>query len=268
MPSIPLHIIQDGLAYIWKMAGRSLLYPCDQGARQVTTGLVRQIMDGVFVKLDNWTGVSKPERQTLEGAYARLEPLSAERHAKALFEAAAAPGAEDRFRYLFDSAPADFNDLRAWAEKVEASTDPLFFAVIDKATGRAEGRQALMRIDTVHGVIEVGNIMWGPAITRTRIATEALFLFADHVFGLGYRRFEWKFDNANLPSRRAAERFGFRFEGVFRQHMVVKRRNRDTAWYSITDSDWLRLRGGYEHWLQAENFDSAGQQHSKLVLDK
>lgn len=169
------------------------------------------------MELSDWKGAPKPERKTLEGFYARLEPLSAERHSQALFDAAAAPGAEDRFRYLFDHAPSDLSELRAWAEKAEASGDPLFFAVIDKATDRAEGRQALMRVDTVHGAVEIGNIMWGPAITRTRIATEAVFLFADHVFSLGYRRFEWKFDSANLPSQRAAERFGFRFEGTFRQ---------------------------------------------------
>lgn len=204
----------------------------------------------------------------MEGSYTRLEPLNAEQHVQTLFEAAAAPGADDRFRYLFDHAPADLSELRAWAEKAEASADPLFFAVIDKATGMAEGRQALMRVDTVHGVIEIGNIMWGPAITRTRIATEALFLFADYVFGLGYRRFEWKCDNANLPSKRAAERFGFSFEGIFRQHMVVKGLNRDTAWFSIIDSDWPRLRAGYERWLKADNFDSSGQQLNKLAFDQ
>ncbi|MFD2252403.1 RimJ/RimL family protein N-acetyltransferase [Pseudochelatococcus lubricantis] len=203
----------------------------------------------------------------LDGAFVRLEPLDAEQHANSLFEAAAAPGADDRFRYLFDHAPADLSALRSWAEKAEASLDPLFFAVIDKATGRAEGRQALMRVDTVHGVIEIGNIMWGPAITRTRIATEALFLFADYAFGLGYRRFEWKCDNANLPSKRAAERFGFSFEGIFRQHMVVKGLNRDTAWFSIIDSDWPRLRAGYERWLKASNFDSSGRQLTKLVFN-
>ena len=221
----------------------------------------------VFVELDDWKAALKPERKILEGLYARLEPLSADRHAQTLFEAAAAPGAQDRFRYLSDYPPSAFSELRGWTEKAEASAGPLFFAVIDKATGRAEGRQALMRVDTVHGAIEIGSIMWGPAITRTRIATEALFLLADHAFSLGYRRFEWKCDNANQPSMRAAERFGFRFEGIFRQHMVVKGLNRDTAWYSITDSEWPHLRAGYERWLQSDNFDSSGQQRRKLAFD-
>lgn len=217
--------------------------------------------------LSNWKSAPKPERKILEGSYARLEPLNAEQHVQTLFEAAVAPGAGDRFRYLFDHAPADLSELHCWTDKAAGSLDPLFFAVIDKATGRAEGRQALMRLDTVHGVIEVGNIMWGPVITRTRIATEALFLFADYAFGLGYRRFEWKCDNANLPSKRAAERFGFSFEGVFRRHMVVKGLNRDTAWFSIIDNDWPRLRVGYERWLRADNFDSSGQQLTKLAFD-
>jgi len=142
----------------------------------------------------------------------------------------------------------------------------MFYAVIDKRTNRAEGRQALMRIDAGHSVVEIGHIMWGPGIARTRAATEALFLFSDYVFGMGYRRLEWKCNDLNLPSKRAAERFGFQFEGLFRQHMVVKGRNRDTAWFSIIDGDWPRLRVGYEQWLRPENFDSSGQQRTKLTF--
>lgn len=155
--------------------------------------------------------------------------------------------------------------MRRWVDKAAAGDDPLFFAVIDPATGRAEGRQALMRIEPAHGVIEIGNILWGPAIARTRIATEALFLIASHVFDdLGYRRLEWKCDNNNEPSKRAATRFGFAFEGLFRQHMVVKGLSRDTAWFAIIDKNWPRLRAGYEAWLSPDNFDPAGQQLSKL----
>ncbi len=214
--------------------------------------------------LNNWNGVPKPERKVLDGLFVRLEPLEAKRHARTLFEAATAQGAADRFRYLGENAPQDFEELHHWASRVATSSDPLFFGVIDKGTGRAEGRQALMRIDARNGVIEIGSIMWGPAIARTRAATEALFLFADYIFGLGYRRFEWKCNDLNLPSKRAAERFGFSFEGLFRQHMVVKGLNRDTAWYSIIDGDWPRLRVGYESWLSPENFDRSGQQLTKL----
>lgn len=216
--------------------------------------------------LSHWNGVPLPERKALDGAFVRLEPLDARRHVPTLYEAMAAPGATERFRYFWDHPPADFAEFQSWADKAAVSSDPLFFAVIDKATGRAEGRQSLMRIDARHGVIEIGGIMWGPAIARTRVATEALFLFADDAFALGYRRFEWKCDNLNLPSKRAAERFGFRPDGIFRQHMVVKGKNRDTAWFSILDSDWPRLRAEYVRWLSPGNFDAAGQQRTKLAL--
>jgi RimJ/RimL family protein N-acetyltransferase len=217
--------------------------------------------------LANWNGVSRPERITLEGRYARLEPLDMARHGADLYASARAPGAEDRFRYLFEQAPADLAAFTPWFEKAAASTDPLFFATIDKRTGKAEGRQALMRIDPVHGVIEIGSILWGPAIARSRVTTETLFLFATYVFDtLGYRRFEWKCNNLNEPSKRAAERFGFTFEGIFRQHMVAKGKNRDTAWFAMIDADWPRLKAGYERWLRPENFDEAGQQKSKLTF--
>ncbi|NKJ03704.1 GNAT family protein [Rhizobium sp. SG741] len=217
--------------------------------------------------LANWSGVPRPERITLEGRYVRIEPLDPARHGAELFASAQAPGAEDRFRYLFEDAPADYAAFSPWLEKSASSTDPLFFAVIDKRTGRAEGRQALMRIDSTHGVIEIGSILWGPAIARSRATTETLYLFASYVFDtLGYRRFEWKCNNLNEPSKRAAERFGFTFEGIFRQHMVAKGLNRDTAWFAMIDADWPRLKAGYERWLSPENFDEAGQQKSKLTF--
>jgi RimJ/RimL family protein N-acetyltransferase len=225
----------------------------------------RQGQEERFVDIMQWQGALRPERRLLRGRYARLEPLDPERHSAELLAASTAPGREDRFRFLFDRPPIDEDAMRQWMTKAAASDDPLFFAVIDHATGRAEGRQALMRIEPAHGVIEIGNILWGPAITRTRIATEALFLIASHVFDdLGYRRLEWKCDNNNEPSKRAAARFGFAFEGLFRQHMVVKSQNRDTAWFAIIDKNWPRLRAGYEAWLSPNNFDPAGQQLSKL----
>jgi len=217
--------------------------------------------------LTNWKGVARPERITLEGRYTRIEPLDAARHGDDLLASARAPGAEDRFRYLFEDAPADRAAFSPWLEKAVSSADPLFFATIDKRTGRAEGRQALMRIDNAHGVIEIGSILWGPAIARSRVTTETLYLFASYVFDtLGYRRFEWKCNNLNEPSKRAAERFGFVYEGIFRQHMVAKGQNRDTAWFAMIDADWPRLKAGYERWLSPENFDEAGQQKTKLTF--
>lgn len=205
----------------------------------------------------------RPARAVLEGRYARLEPLAAS-HLDGLVAASADATS---FDYLFDVPPKDREDLKAWIAQRAKSEDPLFHAVIDKATGIAGGRQTFMRITPEHGVIEIGNILWGPAIRRTRVATEALFLSAKHVFeDLGYRRFEWKCNDRNEPSKKAALRFGFVFEGVFRQHMWVKGANRDTAWFAMLDRDWPRLRATYERWLAPANFDAAGRQRAKLEL--
>jgi RimJ/RimL family protein N-acetyltransferase len=218
-----------------------------------------------MVDLTAWQGAHEPQRIGLDGRYARLEPLDVARHESDLFEAAAAPGAEARFRYLFDDPPTDRNAFHTWMTKAAASTDPLYSAVIDKRTGRTEGRQALMRIVPAHGVIEIGSILWGPAIARSRIATEALFLMAEYVFErLGYRRFEWKCNALNVPSRHAALRFGFCYEGTFRQHMVVKGKSRDTAWFAMTDGDWATRKAAYLAWLAPANFDETGTQKSRL----
>ncbi len=147
----------------------------------------------------------------------------------------------------------------------EASEDPLFYAIVDRHTGVAVGRAALMRIDPGNRVIEVGNIMYSPALQRTRGATEAMYLLARYVFeDLGYRRYEWKCNALNEPSRRAALRLGFSFEGIFRQHMIVKGRNRDTAWYSMLDSEWPARKHEFERWLDDANFDSQGVQKTPL----
>ena len=215
--------------------------------------------------LKDWQPRPRPQRISLEGRYARLEPLDPARHGDALYDASMAPGAEERFRYLFDS-PQDRGGFQDWLARSAASEDPLYFAVIDRATGRAEGRQTLMRITPEHGVIEIGNILWGPRIARTRVATEALFLHARHIFeDLGYRRFEWKCNDLNEPSKRAARRFGFTFEGVFRQHIVAKGANRDTAWFSMLDGEWPKLRRAYERWLDPGNFDERGVQKRELA---
>jgi RimJ/RimL family protein N-acetyltransferase len=204
---------------------------------------------------------ARPARAVLEGRYARLEPL-ASAHVDGLLAASADAKS---FDYLFDVPPRDRADLLAWIGQKSKSEDPLFHAVVDKATGVAGGRQSFMRITPEHGVIEIGNILWGPAIARTRVATEALYLAAKHAFEeLGYRRFEWKCNDLNEPSKRAARRFGFAFEGVFRQHMWVKGANRDTAWFAMLDQDWPRLRAAYERWLEPSNFDAAGRQREAL----
>lgn len=215
--------------------------------------------------LSDWQPKPRPERKVLEGRNVRLEPLEAARHGDELFAASAVADAGSRFAWLPELPPQDRAAFEPWLEKAEASPDPLFFAVIDKASGKVAGRQTLMRIDANNGVAEIGNIYWGPLVSRKPAATEAQFLFASYVFDeLGYRRYEWKCNNANEPSKRAAERFGFTFEGLFRQHMVVKGANRDTAWYSIIDKEWPALKSAYISWLDPSNFDSDGQQIRRL----
>lgn len=215
--------------------------------------------------MQHWTPRPRPGVQPMEGRFVRLEKLDPVAHADGLFDASAQPDAEDRFRWLPDLPPTDKAAFRKWVERSARSEDPLFFAVIDKASGKVAGRQTFLRIDAANGVVEIGHIYWGPLISRKAAATEALYLFAHHVFDvLGYRRFEWKCNNDNLPSKRAAERFGFQFEGVFRQHLVVKGLNRDTAWFAMIDKDWATLKPAYEAWLAPENFDAEGKQKRKL----
>ena len=200
-----------------------------------------------------------PSHVVLEGRYARIEPLSPA-HADDLY-AAAEP---ERFTYL-QQAPTSAAEVARWVDEVMASSERLYHAVIDRATGRAEGRFALMGIVPENGVIEFGAVYWGPRIARTRIATEVLYLTAQHIFEtLGNRRFEWKCNDRNEPSKRAAERFGFTYEGRFRQHMIVKGENRDTAWFSMLDGEWPALKAEYERWLDPANFDADGQQKSAL----
>jgi RimJ/RimL family protein N-acetyltransferase len=205
-----------------------------------------------------------PERVTLEGRYGRLEPIGAH-HVADLYRAIDSGDGRARFTYLFDEAPANEAELGVAVQNAAAGDDPLTYAVIDRETGRAEGRQSLMRIVPEHGVIEIGGIYWGPGMARTRLATEALYLHARYVFDtLGYRRFEWKCNDRNAPSKAAAQRFGFVYEGLFRQHMIIKGENRDTAWFAMLDRDWPALRTEYERWLSADNFDASGRQLSPL----
>jgi RimJ/RimL family protein N-acetyltransferase len=208
----------------------------------------------------------RPERTTLSGRAISLVPLDAGLHSDALFEGANGGDKDRSWTYLFDGPYTDRAVFRANIEAKARSEDPLFFAIVDKASGKAVGYQTFLRIEPPHRVIEVGNILYTPAMQRTIGATEAQYLFARYVFDdLGYRRYEWKCNNLNAPSKRAALRFGFAFEGVFRQHMIVKGRNRDTAWYSMLDSEWPARRAAFEHWLSPDNFDMAGRQKISLA---
>ena len=216
-------------------------------------------------RLANWTGCEGPRRVILDGDFARLEPLDPVRHGEDLYRAGSGPGADRLWRYLGDRPFADRISLEPWLSRSAASEDPLFFTVVDKAFHCAGGRLALMRIDPPHGVIEIGNILFGPDIAGTRVATEAIYLLARHVFDdLGYRRLEWKCNDLNEPSKRAALRYGFSPEGLFRQHMVVKGENRDTAWFAMLDRDWPGRKKAFEAWLSPENFDAHGRQRVSL----
>lgn len=206
-----------------------------------------------------------PMPVVLEGRYCRVEPLEGARHAEALFTASTPPDAVARFTYLSTEPPADRAAFDDWLQHAVGDPTRAYFAVVDERTGRAEGRQAFMRIDPPNRSIEIGDVYWGPAIARSRVSTEACYLFVRHAIEeLGYRRVEWKCNVLNAPSMRAAERFGFRFEGVFRRNMIVKGRTRDTAWFSIVDDEWPQVRAAFDAWLAPDNFDDAGHQRTRL----
>lgn len=224
--------------------------------------MVMDLERRVGADLLGWQAPKWPENDVMSGRYVRLEPLSDAAHARDLY---AVNQADARiWDYLPYGPFADFDAYRGWVASVQGGSDPFFFALIDQRTGKAAGVASYLRITPVHGVIEVGHINYSPALQSTPAATEAMFLMADWVFRAGYRRYEWKCDALNLPSRRAAERLGFSYEGTFRQHMIYKGRNRDTAWFAMTDKDWPALRAAYLTWLDPANFDGDGRQKVRL----
>ena len=217
-------------------------------------------------EVSGWTERPRPSRTPMLGAHCRIEPVDVERHAGDLHAAYAESFDDADWTYLFPERPRDAGACREYVERLTTTTDPMHYAVVDLTSGKAVGTAALMRVDPVHGVIEVGSIVYSPRLQKTRAGTEAMYLLMRHAFDdLGYRRYEWKCDNLNAPSHAAARRYGFVFEGIFRQAIVYKGRNRDTAWYSITDAEWPRVRAGFEAWLSADNFDSAGAQRTSLA---
>jgi RimJ/RimL family protein N-acetyltransferase len=219
----------------------------------------------VGLDVSGWKAPPFPPHATLQGRYCRLEPLDATAHAADLYQAQAEDADGTRWTYLFHGPYTDFASYEEWAKGAQLSRDPQFYAVIDQQTGRAVGSCTYMRIEPKHGVIEVGNIYFSPRLAQTRAATEAMFLLMANAFALGYRRYEWKCDSCNVPSRLAARRFGFTYEGLFRQAIVNKGRNRDTTWFAIVDGDWNGgLKDAYLRWLDPENFDAAGRQKLRL----
>ncbi|HCV77197.1 GNAT family N-acetyltransferase [Pseudomonas oryzihabitans] len=213
----------------------------------------------------DWTPARLPQLRLLQGQHVRLEPLDPPRHGEDLWEAL-----HDRDPALWDYLPyGPFTERAAfdsWLAGLAGGRDPLFYAVVDPRQGRALGQLSLMSIVPEHGSIEIGHVAFGGRLQRTPLATEAFYLLMQEAFALGYRRLEWKCDNSNARSKRAAERLGMRPEGLFRQHRVVKGRNRDTAWFSLLDHEWPAVDAGFRRWLAAENFDAEGRQLSALAV--
>jgi RimJ/RimL family protein N-acetyltransferase len=208
----------------------------------------------------------RPDRVVLSGRDVDVVPLDPSTHGDALFDGSAGPSNEGLWAYLFDGPFHDRASFERALERKAASEDPLFFSIVDRQSRRATGIAAFMRIEPTHRVVEVGSILYTKALQRRRGATEAMYLMARYVFEeLEYRRYEWKCNALNAASRRAALRLGFTFEGVFRQHMIVKGRSRDTAWYSMIDAEWPARKAAFERWLAPDNFDREGRQKTPLA---
>lgn len=215
--------------------------------------------------LPEWQPRQWPCYEVFAGQYCRLEPLSAERHGRELYTAYAQANDGRDWTYMFSAPFADEETYLAYVKSIEQGRDPMHFAVIDMQSQRAVGTLALMRIDANNGAVEVGHVAFSPLLKQTCMATEAHYLLMRYAFDqLGYRRYEWKCDSCNQPSRKAALRLGFQFEGIFRQAIVYKGRNRDTCWFSMIDAEWPQLKQAFERWLAVENFDADGTQRAKL----
>jgi RimJ/RimL family protein N-acetyltransferase len=210
---------------------------------------------------------SPPERVPLRGQEVDIVPLDRAQHAATLFNSIGKEEHGGLWTYMFDGPFGDFSEFDAAVSEWATSTVAVYYVILLRVSGDVVGRAALMRIEPVHGVIEVGGIVYAPSLQQTRAATESMFLLARYVFEtLGYRRYEWKCNALNSRSRTAALRLGFTFEGIFRQHMIVKGRNRDTAWYSMLDAEWPARKARFQRWLAPENFDADGRQRIPLSM--
>ena len=211
---------------------------------------------------NGWVPPGRPGFSELTGQYARLERLEADKHAAEIHSA----NSQDNtiWDYMAYGPFPSAGSYHRWMQEAAARDDPSFYAIRNLESGHFEGVASYLRIKPEMGVIEVGNICFSPALQRSRAASEAMFLMMQWAFEAGYRRYEWKCDARNLASRRAAQRYGLSFEGIFRQHMIIKGRNRDTAWYAAIDSEWPALKAAYETWLDPANFDEQGRQAERL----
>lgn len=213
----------------------------------------------------DWGPRPLPQRLTMSGRFCRLEPLDVEKHGMDLFQANSLDVDGRNWTYLPYGPFLKFEDYIVWLRQSASTSDPLYFAIIDLASGRAVGVCSYLRIDPNHGSIEVGHLHFSPLLQGKPAATEAMYLMMQNAFELGYRRYEWKCHSLNAPSRRAAQRLGLSFEGIFRQAGVFKGRNRDTAWYAAIDDEWPALDQAFRIWLDPANFDAENRQKVSLT---
>jgi RimJ/RimL family protein N-acetyltransferase len=232
--------------------------------QEFTMGDEGEFLERLGAVVPGWMPPAVPVRQVMEGRMCRLEPLDSALHAESLFDANSLDREGRMWTYLPYGPFKSLDGYRAWVGEMSRKLDPMFFVIVDRATGRAVGVASYLRIDPEKGSIEVGHLAYSPLLQRTAAATEAMYLMMERAFSLGYRRYEWKCDALNAASRAAAERLGFTFEGVFRQAAVVKERNRDTAWYSILDKEWPVMGEALQRWLAPGNFDESGRQRVGL----
>ncbi len=218
----------------------------------------------VGLPMEGWSPPPLPPREAMEGRYCRVEALDLDRHAAGLWEAAREDTEGRSWTYLPYGPFPTGEAYLGWMRSTCLGEDPLFHAIVETATGAPVGVASYLRISPASGSLEVGHLHYSPRLQRTPVATEAMYLMMRQAFDLGYRRYEWKCDSLNEPSRAAAQRLGFSFEGIFRQATVYKGRNRDTAWYAVIDRDWPALDAAFRQWLDPENFDSEGRQRLRL----
>lgn len=242
------------------------MIPAEQAERagELREDATNQFGQRVGYPVVDWQPPPWPTDQPLVGRYAVLERLTPERHGAELFAELGGLETESRWTYLPYGPFTDRAVFGRWLEEQARGSDPWFYAILAGDSGRALGLASFLRVTPAVGVIEVGHLVFSRALSRTRVATEAMFLMMDWAFRSGYRRYEWKCDALNGPSRQAAERLGFTFEGIFRQATIYRGRNRDTAWYAIVDGDWPAIRANFERWLSPDNFDGKGRQRTPL----
>lgn len=231
--------------------------------KPLVTHIMNEFDQPVGVEVPEWAGAEFPPKTVMSGWGCRLEPLDPERHCASLWQAFGADSGS-MWTYLTSGPFEDEAAMLAWLQQSAAKADPQFYAIVDEASGQALGLASYLRIDPAAGSIEVGWLHFSPAMQRTRLSTAAMALMMGNAFALGYRRYEWKCNDLNWPSRHAALRLGFSYEGTFRQARVDKGRSRDTAWFSVIDGEWPALKTAFERWLADENFDGQGRQILRL----